>query len=129
MGYALAALAALAAVFSQTSTSGSRPQTVWSHAHTTIAAFAQDGSAVAWFAETPRGCNSVHLRSLNNGLEVVLPSRQTRNVTCSFARTHNQPVRLALAGTTALWTLPQESPLPLDYLLGAGVGDRVERRF
>ena len=106
-----------------------RPQTVWSRAHTTISAFAQDGPYIAWFSPSARGCSAVHLRSLGNGLEVQLPSRKQKNVTCRFARAAGQPVGLALAGTRALWTLPQRTPLPLDYLLGAAVGDTVERRF
>src|SRR3954453_8829646 len=125
----LAAVAALAAVLTHANSAAPRPQTVWSHAHTSIAAFAQDGSNIAWFSPGVRGCNAVHLRSLTIGVEVQLPSQTAKNVTCRFARAVGQPVGLALAGTRALWTLPQETPLPLDYLLGAAVGDTVERRF
>src|SRR5437763_6406797 len=129
MRVVLAAVAALSAVLSHSGISAPRPQTVWSRAHTSIAAFAQDGPYVAWFSPGARGCNTVHLRSLDNGLEVQLPAQKPRNVTCHFARAVAAPVGLALAGTHALWTLPQLTPLRLDYLLGAGVGDTAERRF
>jgi hypothetical protein len=125
----VAAVAAVAAVLTHLSGAEPRPQTIWSHAHTTIAAFAQDGPYIAWFSPSARGCNAVHLRSLGNGLEVQLPKQTAKNVTCRFTRAAGQPVGLALAGTQAIWTLPQKTPLPLDYLLGAAVGDTVERRF
>jgi hypothetical protein len=129
MGWIVAAVAASAAVLTQTNAAAPRPQTIWSHAHTSIAAFAQDGPNLAWFSPAARGCNTVHLRSLQNGVEVLLPSQKARNVTCRFARAPTEPVNLALAGTHLLWTLPQQRPLPLDYLLGASVGDTIERRF
>src|SRR3954464_9529897 len=129
MGSVLAAVAAVAAVLTQSSSAAPRPQTVWSRAHTTIVAFAQDGPYLAWFSPAGRGCNTVHLRDLANGIEVKLPSQTERNVTCHFARAAAEPVGLALAGTRVLWTLPQRTPLPLDYLLGAAGADSVERRF
>jgi hypothetical protein len=41
------------------------------------------------------------------------------------------PVSLAVAGQTSdvLWTLHADSPLEFDYLVGAGAGDTLERRF
>ena len=132
MGSVLAAVAAIAAVFSQATASVSKPQTLYRHAGS-IAAFAQDGPTLAWFAPGVRSCNVVYLRSLDSGLTVPLPSQNDDNVTCRFPRSPSQPVGLAVAAHLglALWTLPQESPLPLDYLLGAGVKlrDRPERRF
>ncbi len=52
-----------------------------------------------------------------------------QNVTCRWAVV--PPVRLALAGTNALWTLREAAPapLPFDYVLGAGFRDPKERRF
>jgi hypothetical protein len=46
-------------------------------------------------------------------------------------RVGTTPVSLALAGTAVAWTLRQETPIPFDWLLGAGVGtqNRKERRF
>src|SRR5690348_11834434 len=117
----LAAVAALAAVLTHSTTAAPPPQTVWTHAHTSIAAFTQDRSVVAWCSPSAHGCNTVRLRDLSTGVEVALPNQNLRNVTCHFARDTAEPVGLALAGTRALWTLPQRTPLPLDYLLGAAV--------
>lgn len=129
MAWIVGAVAALAAAFTQTTAAAPRPETIWSQAHTSIAAFAQDGPYLAWFSPGTNACNAVHLRSLTTGVEVKLPSQTVHNVTCRFARAVAEPVGLALAGTRALWTLPQSTPLPLDYLLGASVGDTMERRF
>jgi hypothetical protein len=132
MGSVLAAVAAVAAIFSHASASVPKPETLYKHAGP-IAAFAQDGSMISWFAAGDGGCNVVSIRSLDNGLIVQLPSQTANNVTCRFPRSPKLPVGLAVAFDLglALWTLPQESPLPLDYLLGAGVAlaDRPERRF
>lgn len=126
----LAAVAALAAILAQPAAATQRPQTLWLVAHSNIAAFAQDGQTIAWFAGGAK-CNVVHLQSLSNGVGYDLPSQTSHNVTCKFVWAPNEPVELALAGVRALWSLPQESPLSLDYLLGAGVSktDRAERRF
>ena len=133
MGSVLAAVAAIAAVFNHSGSSTGKPQTLFTLPSATVAAFAQDGPAVAWFQPGGRACNTVQLRSLENGLKVDLPAQAKRNVTCRFNRSVRLPVGLALAYTSgqALWTLPQYSPLPLDYLVGAGVtaDDRAERRF
>jgi hypothetical protein len=129
MRWIVAAVAALAAVLTHNSAAAPRPETIWSHDHTSIAAFAQDGPYIAWFSPAKRACNTVTLRSLASGAQIPLPSQAYRNVTCRFARATAEPVGLALAGTRALWTLPQRTPLPLDYLLGASVGDTIERRF
>jgi hypothetical protein len=131
MGVVVAAVAAIAAALTQTGSSVVRPVTVYTKPHTRFVAFAQDGPYLAWFQPgTHGGCNAVHVSSLANGLQVELPSITAPNVTCHFARSPQQPVSLALAGTRALWTLPQTAPLPLQYLLGASVGrDQSERRF
>ena len=132
MGSVLAAVAAIAAVFSHASSTVAKPQTLYTRAGT-IAAFAQDGPTISWFAPAAGGCNVVYLRSLDSGLTVRLPDQSSSNVTCHFPRSDGEPVGLAVAHDLgfALWTLPQESPLPLDYLLGAGVAarDQPERRF
>lgn len=126
----LGAVAALAAVLAQPAAAAPKPQTLWLVAHSNIAAFAQDGQTLAWFAGGGT-CNVVHLQSLASGVGYDLPKQTAENVTCKFVWAHDQPVQLALAGTRALWSLPQDSPLSLDYLLGAGVSanDRAERRF
>ena len=106
-----------------------RPHTVYARAHSTIAAFAQDGPVVAWFSPSATGCNTVQLRSLRNGVDRVLPQQDSRNVTCRGWTVDPSGVRLALAGSTALWTLRSQAPIPFDYLIGASVRDPRERRF
>ncbi len=106
------------------------PQTLYSSPSGTIAAFAQDGQLLAWFAPSAKRCNSIHLLSLANAGLVVLPDERpsARNVTCQWDVA--QPVHLALSGTSVLWTLRDKlSPLPFDYLLGASSVDPRERRF
>jgi len=97
----------------------------------TISAFAQDGPLIAWFTRDPNRCNTVHVRSLANGLHAELPKQAgARNVTCRWG-VGASPVTLAVAGKTSdvLWTLHASSPLEFDYLVGAGYGDQRERRF
>ena len=126
----LAAAVSVAATAVQSTGVAPHPETILSRANTTIAAFTQDGPLVAWFSPGRR-CNVVQVRSLANGLQAELPQQGTaRNVTCRW-QIGGSPVRLALAGGNALWTLRQSSPIPFDYVLGAGVGagERSERRF
>src|SRR4051794_12292369 len=95
-----------------------------------VVAFAQDGDVLAWFA--PRvgtRCNNVAVASAANPIRVQLPQQGSApNVTCMW-RVGGTPVSLALAGTTVAWTVHQDSPIPFDWLLGASVGNRKERRF
>jgi len=126
MGWLVAVVAAWATVVAHTA-ARAQPQTVWSSPpHGTIAAFAQDGSEMAWFAPGGRTCNVVHLRSTTAPAEVELPSQSAHNVTCHFVRSRRAPVQLAVAekSGSVLWTLPLQSPLALDYVLGAGVSPR-----
>jgi hypothetical protein len=105
------------------------PETLYARPGGTIAAFAQDGPLIGWFAPKEGRCNRIHVLSLDNGLEVKLPLQgSARNVTCLWPVV--QPLGLALARTSdVLWTLHDPAPLPFDYLIGAGAGDRRERRF
>jgi len=126
MGWLVAVVAAWATVVSQTATRA-QPQTVWSSpSRGTIAAFAQDGSEMAWFAPGGRSCNIVHLRSTTAPVEIQLPAQNAHNVTCHFVRSTRAPVQLAVAETSGnvLWTLPLQSPLALDYVLGAGIAPK-----
>jgi len=126
MGLVVAVVASLAAVVSHAATRA-QPQTVWvSPPHGTIAAFAQDGSEMAWFAPGGRTCNLVHLRSTTAPVEIELPSQAAHNVTCHFVRSTRAPVQLAVAEKLGgvLWTLPLRSPLALDYVLGAGIKEQ-----
>ncbi len=124
----LAAALGVAAAAFPTAAAGPHPQTLYSPSGT-ISAFAQDGPLVAWFTPSTRSCNSVHVLSLANGLHAVLPRQGgVRNVTCHW-EVGATPVGLELAGTSVLWTLHEQAPIPFDYLVGAGVGDPRERRF
>jgi hypothetical protein len=138
MGLLLATVALVASLFQPQDAAPTRrlaaaqaqPQTLYASPTGTIAAFAQDGPLLAWFAPSAKHCNSVRLLSLSIGGGVVLPDESpgALNVTCQWDVV--PPVRLALAGTSAIWTLHDKlSPLPFDYLLGAGSHDRRERRF
>lgn len=127
----LAAALAVAAAAVHSVAGGPHTETLYSHADTTIAAFAQDGPLVAWFSPSKAGCNTIHVISLTNPLQTTVPVQgPARNVTCRWV-VGSTAVRLALAGGNVLWTLRERSPIPFDYLLGAGVGagERKERRF
>jgi hypothetical protein len=132
MGWVVAAAAAVVAALSHTATAARQPQTLWIVAHSRIAAFAQDGQTIGWVASgTAPKCNVVHLQSLAYGVGYDLPSQDARNVTCRFTWSRRRPVQLALREGSALWALPQDAPIAVDYLLGAGVqpAERAERRF
>src|SRR2546422_6215705 len=124
----LAAALSLAATVVPTASAAPKMETLYVRPHGTVAAFAQDGPLIAWFAPSTTRCNTVHVLSLANGLQVHLPAQgSARNVTCRWDVM--PPVGLALAGTSALWTLRESAPIPFDWVVGAGVGDRKERRF
>src|SRR5438309_6308281 len=127
----LAAALGLAAVVANAAPVAPSIQTLYTRPHGTIEAFAQDGPLVAWFAPG-KPCNTVHVRSLANGLQVRLPTQgSARNVTCKWDV--ESTVGLALAGTSVLWTLRESAPIPFDYLVGAAArpsaADQKERRF
>ena len=126
-----AAVSLAAAAVSSAGATTPRTETLYSRASGTISAFAQDDRLIAWFTPDAKGCNAVHVRSVFNGLKVDLPKqRDSHNVTCRWNIRHS-PVTLAIAGKTSnvLWTLHENSPLQFDYLVGAGAGDRRERRL
>jgi hypothetical protein len=127
----LAAAVSLAATAVSAAGATPRTETLYSRASGTISAFAQDDQLITWFTPDARGCNIVHVRSVFNGLKVDLPKqRDSHNVTCRWT-VGGSRVTLAIAGATSnvLWTLHENSPLQFDYLVGAGAGDRRERRF
>lgn len=129
---------ALAASIVHTGTRAGQVETLYmSPPHQPIAAFAQDGSLVAWFAPgTTPSCNEVWLWQLG-GAQERLPAQgpTNRNVTCGWHVPAGAPVGLAVAdngGSPALlWTLHESATqsLRFDYVLGATVSDRTERRF
>src|SRR5437660_11521299 len=121
-----AAVSLAAAAVSSAGAAAPRTETLIHLARGTIAAFAQDDRLIAWFTPDAKGCNTVHVRSIFNGLKVDLPKqRDSHNVTCRWT-VGASPVTLAIAGTTSnvLWTLHESSPLQFDYLVGAGAGER-----
>ena len=127
----LAAAVSLAAAAVSAAGATPRTETLYLLARGSISAFAQDGRLIAWFTPDAKGCNTVHVLSVFNGLKINLPKQgDAHNVTCRW-NVGRSPVRLAIAGTTPslLWTLHESSPLQFDYLVGAGVGDPRERRF
>ena len=92
-------------------------------------------SADRWFAPgsaAAKACNAVHVFTPSNGLLFVLPTQNgsARNVTCRWL-VRGPTVQLALAwrSSNVLWTLRERSPLPFDYVVGAGLTDKKERRF
>ena len=81
----LAAAVAVAAAAVHSAGAGPHTETIYSHANTTIAAFAQDGALVAWFSPSRTRCNTVHVISLANPLQTTLPLQGgARNVTCRW---------------------------------------------
>jgi hypothetical protein len=129
------ALLAAAVVFAAAAVSAAgatpHPTTLYSRAAGSISGFAQDGGIIAWFTPSAKGCNAVHVRQLDNGVSAALPKQDdAHNVTCRWS-TGRMLVSLAVAGDapSLLWTLHESTPLAFDYLVGASVGDRRERRF
>jgi hypothetical protein len=140
MGMFIAAIALVASLVSPPAAAQSRkpasakatPQTLYAAPSGTIQAFAQDGPLLAWFAPGTKktACNSVRVLSLDNGGQIRLPDQTSTapNVTCRWDVA--PPVNLALAGSDVLWTLREkQAPVQFDYVLGAGIADRRERRF
>jgi len=128
---------ALAASVLHTATRAGQVETLYtSPAHRTIAAFAQDGGLVAWFAPSKRGCNEVWLWQIGSAKQ-QLPAEGEgyHNVTCGWQVPAGSPVSLAVATNSGhaalLWTLHESAAqaLRFDYVLGATVADRRERRF
>src|SRR5215831_3717096 len=101
----LVAALGVAAAVAHSAAPAPHVETLYTRAHGTIAAFAQDGSQIAWFAPSRTHCNTVEVRSLSDGAQASLPEEGTApNVTCRWSVV--PPVRLALAGgtSTVLWT-------------------------
>jgi hypothetical protein len=92
-----------------------------------VDALAQDGRVVAWLASGGRKCNAVHL--LDDGKTELVPSPAAGSMTCHWDLADEQP-QLALAAndSAVLWTLHENGPFPVDYVLGAHAGG-PERRL
>jgi hypothetical protein len=107
-----------------------------SPAHHTIGAFAANRGVLAWFEPNPKTCNVVWV--LQGVVRDSLPAQggSYRNVTCRWQVPVGSTVGLALASgaktVSALWSLrasASHSPLRFDYVLGAALSDRNERRY
>jgi hypothetical protein len=104
--------------------------------HHTISAFAENRGVLAWFEPNAERCNLVWV--LQGVVRDSLPAQggSYRNVTCRWQLPAGATVGLALASgaktVSALWSLRESathSPLRFDYILGAALSDRNERRF
>lgn len=102
----------------------------------TISAFAENRGVLAWFEPNPTKCNLVWV--LQGVVRDSLPAQggSYRDVTCRWQVPSGSTVGLALANgaktVSALWSLRESathSPLRFDYVLGAALSDRNERRF
>src|SRR5947208_1974486 len=127
----LAAAVSLVAAVVSAAGGAPRTQTLYSRASGMISAFAQDDGIIAWFTPSARRCNAVHVKQLDNPLKADLPKQgDSHNVTCRWNVGHTR-VSLVIAGDkpNLLWTLHEYTPLEFDYLVGAGVRNRRERRF
>jgi hypothetical protein len=127
----LAAAVSLVAAVVSAAGAAPRTQTLYSRASGTISGFAQDGGIIAWFTPGVRACNAVHVKQIDNGLTRDLPKQgDAHNVTCRW-NVGRSVVSLAIARDkpNLIWTLHENTPLEFDYLVGAAVGDRRERRF
>ncbi|HEY5099549.1 MAG TPA: hypothetical protein VII54_05815 [Gaiellaceae bacterium] len=133
----LGALALAASILHTGSRAGQVETLYTSPANRTIAAFAQDGGLVAWFApRASKGCNEVWLWQLGSARQ-PLPREGAayHNVTCGWQVPAGSPVSLAVAGNggspALLWTLHESAAqaVRFDYVLGATVADPRERRF
>ncbi len=132
----LGALALAASIVHPAARTGQVETLYTGPAHRTIAAFAQDGGLVAWFAPSSKPCNDVWLWQLGSAQQ-HLPAQGAgnRNVTCAWQVPAGSPVGLAVAsngGSPALlWTLHESAAqsVRFDYVLGATSADPQERRF
>jgi hypothetical protein len=93
-----------------------------------IEAVAQDGPLVAWLAMGRKPCDQVRVASPGRR-DRSLPTPSSGSMTCRWNLEDGQP-QLAVAAkmSTALWTLHESGPSPLDYVLAATFGG-PERRI
>jgi hypothetical protein len=93
-----------------------------------IVAVAQDNSTAAWLTYSPRPCSEVHVLSPGKH-DRSLPQPATPSMTCQWTLVAGQS-QLAIASrmSTALWTLHENGPSPLDFVLAAPIGG-AERKI
>jgi hypothetical protein len=89
-----------------------------------IEAIAQSNGVAAWLASGAKAktCNLVHIMSPGKH-DRTLPQPAPGSRTCSSTLTDGQP-QLAVASriSTALWTLHESGPQPIDWVLAASIG-------
>jgi hypothetical protein len=85
-------------------------------------ALAQDNRFAAWLTSGTRGCHEVHVLSPGKR-DRSLPQSPEDSMTCRWNLGDGQP-QLAFAGkmSTALWTLHETGPSPVDFVVAASVG-------
>lgn len=88
-----------------------------------IAAIAQNNGVAAWFTSSTSGaCNVVHILSPGKR-DRSLPQPSSGSLTCNWSLKDGPP-QLAVAAqmSTALWTLHEGGPSPLDWVMAASIG-------
>jgi hypothetical protein len=103
-------------------------RTIRKSANGPIVAVAQDGPLVAWLAMGRKPCDQVRVASPGKR-DRSLPTPSSGSMTCRWNLEDGQP-QLAVAAkmSTALWTLHESGPSPLDYVVAANFGG-PERRI
>ena len=95
-----------------------------------IVAVAANNGVAAWLTYTSGTgpCNLVHILSPGKH-DHSLPQPSSPSMTCHWVLTDGQP-QLAVAArmSTALWTLHESGPAPVDYVVAASIGG-PERRI
>ena len=97
-----------------------------------IAAIAQNNGVAAWLTSSTNGaCNVVHILSPGKK-DRTLPQPAPGTMTCNWDL-QDGPPQLAVAAqlSTAIWTLHESGPAPLDWVVAASVGgpERQLRKF
>ncbi len=126
---ALLAAAGLLALTGSAAAGAPTTHTLRKSADGPIEAVAQDGNLVAWFSSSTRTCDAIHVLSPGNR-DRTAPQPPSDSMTCHWDLTDGQP-QLAVAArmSTALWTLHESGPTPVDWVLAAPIGGPDERHL
>jgi hypothetical protein len=96
-----------------------------------IEAIAQDASFAAWFTSSTQACDIIHVLSPGKR-DRYLPQPSSGSMTCHWDLSEG-PSELAFASrmSTAVWTLHESGPAPVDFVLAASIGgpERQLQRF
>lgn len=105
------------------------PHTLRKSAAGPITAIAQNNSVAAWLTSgrKKRACNLVHVMTPGKP-DRSLPQPAAPSLTCTWTLAGGQS-QLAIASrmSTALWTLHESGPQPVDYVLAASTGGSERR--